>query len=89
LHFAQIIVISADFNTVAVLLRIAHLVKETVKEHFGLFFAQIFIAGRKWQQIDKLYGLAAGALKHIGDHRGQKRDGTRLTILAFNPLLGK
>jgi len=56
---------------------------------FRLFFIQIFIAGWKRQQIDELDGLAAATAKHIGNRRRQKRDGTRLAVLTFNPLFGE
>jgi len=53
---------------------------------FGLFFVQILIARWKWQKLNKLHRLASAA-KHIGDNRRQKRNGARLAVLTFNPLL--
>ena len=56
---------------------------------FGFFFGEIFIAGRKRQQVGILHGLRSLAAEHVGDRRRQKRDGARLAVLTFNPLIGE
>jgi hypothetical protein len=61
-------------------------IKKPIKEHFGLFFAQIFIAGWKRQEIGV---LQARIFEHIRHRRRQKRDGSRVAVLSFDPLFGK